>query len=167
MSDRDLDTQSRYHGGNVEGARTPTQISRSLCTLISKTPELLHIADQFTQKQQTDEVVKIFVRKVPIHFLHVRHYYLAVDREEWKFETLCDLYEGRCVPQLVVFCNTREKPEWLTHALESPACPLNKGVSIEVAGMHADQSAQERAAVTQYFRHGGNIRFLIVATPLV
>lgn len=132
-----------------------------------QTPELLHIADQLTQQQQTDEVVKIFIRKVPIHLHHVRHYYLDVDREEWKLETLCDLYEMMCVPQLVVFCNTREKLEWLAHALQSPTSPLNNGSPTEVAVMHADQSAQERATVMQSFRRGSNIRFLIIATPLV
>ncbi|KAF9155723.1 translation initiation factor eIF4A [Linnemannia schmuckeri] len=133
-----------------------------------QTPELLHTVDQLTHKQIPNEVVKIFVRKVSINLNHVRHYYLDIDREDWKLDTLCDLFETLTSPQMVVFCNTREKLEWLTHALQSPTSPLytNNDQNITVGCMHADHTALERAAVMRSYRRG-EIRILILATPLV
>ena len=34
---------------------------------------------------------------------------MAVEREEWKFDTLCDLYDTLTVTQAVIFCNTKRK----------------------------------------------------------
>ena len=38
---------------------------------------------------------------------------MAVEREEWKFDTLCDLYDTLTITQAVIFCNSRKKVEWL------------------------------------------------------
>lgn len=43
---------------------------------------------------------------------------MAVEKEEWKFDTLCDLYDTLTITQAVIFCNTRAKvgrsddPSW-------------------------------------------------------
>ena len=37
-------------------------------------------------------------------FLHV---FTHVDAQEWKLDTLCDLYETLTIRQAIVFCNTR------------------------------------------------------------
>lgn len=34
---------------------------------------------------------------------------MAVEKEEWKFDTLCDLYDTLTVTQAVIFCNTKRK----------------------------------------------------------
>ena len=39
----------------------------------------------------------------------IKQFYVAVDKEEWKLETLCDLYETLTITQAVIFCNTRRK----------------------------------------------------------
>lgn len=44
---------------------------------------------------------------------------MGVEKEEWKFETLCDLYETVTIAQAVIFCNTRRKVDWLTEKLTS------------------------------------------------
>ncbi|KAF9272337.1 translation initiation factor eIF4A, partial [Linnemannia elongata] len=147
-----------------------------------QTPELLHTATQLTHRPQysnnnDDEaarVVKIFVRKVPINLLHVRHFYLDVDREDWKFETICDLYDILVGQQMVVFCNTREKLDQLAHSFQSPTSPLYTNPQVtdhetqvvaRVGCMYVDQPSLDRARVMQSFRQG-EIRILILATPL-
>ncbi|KAF9080478.1 Eukaryotic initiation factor 4A-II, partial [Mortierella sp. AD031] len=150
-----------------------------------QTPELLHIATQLTHRPQLsnddndnnegkERVVKIFVRKVPINLLHARHFYLDVDREDWKFETICDLYEIMIGPQMVVFCNTREKLDWLAHGLQSQTSPLyinaqdtdhETQVVARVGCMYVNQPPLDRARVMQSFRQG-EIRILLLATPL-
>ena len=37
--------------------------------------------------------------------------------QEWKFDTLCDLYDTVNVTQAVIFCNTRRKVDWLTQQM--------------------------------------------------
>jgi translation initiation factor 4A len=41
-------------------------------------------------------------------------FYIAVEREDWKLETLCDLYETLTITQAIIYCNTRRKVDWLT-----------------------------------------------------
>lgn len=36
------------------------------------------------------------------------------EREDWKLDTLCDLYETLAITQSVIFANTRRKVDWLT-----------------------------------------------------
>ena len=36
-------------------------------------------------------------------------FFVAVEKEEWKFDTLCDLYYTLTVTQAVIFCNTKRK----------------------------------------------------------
>ena len=43
---------------------------------------------------------------------------MAVEKEEWKFDTLCDLYDTLTITQAVIFCNTKKKVRDSTlHAL--------------------------------------------------
>ena len=39
----------------------------------------------------------------------IKQFFVAVEREEWKFDTLCDLYDTLTVTQAVIFCNTKRK----------------------------------------------------------
>ena len=44
---------------------------------------------------------------------------IAVEKEDWKLDTLCDLYETVTITQAVIFCSTRRKVDWLTEKLHS------------------------------------------------
>ena len=37
----------------------------------------------------------------------IKQFFVAVEREEWKFDTLCDLYDTLTITQAVIFCNTK------------------------------------------------------------
>lgn len=43
------------------------------------------------------------------HNQGIKQFFVAVEREEWKFDTLCDLYDTLTVTQAVIFCNTKRK----------------------------------------------------------
>ncbi|OMO86541.1 hypothetical protein COLO4_21087 [Corchorus olitorius] len=49
----------------------------------------------------------------------INQFYVDVYKEEWKLETLCDLYEILGMKQSVIFVNTRRKVDWLTDKLRS------------------------------------------------
>jgi superfamily II DNA/RNA helicase len=47
----------------------------------------------------------------------IKQFFVAVEKEEWKFDTLCDLYDTLTITQAVIFCNTRRKVDWLTEKM--------------------------------------------------
>ena len=51
-------------------------------------------------------------------------------QEGWKFDTLCDLYDTLVITQAVIFCNTRQKVDWLTDRMRS--------ANFTVASMHGE-----------------------------
>lgn len=44
-----------------------------------------------------------------VSYLLLFQFFVAVEKEEWKFDTLCDLYDTLTVTQAVIFCNTKRK----------------------------------------------------------
>merc|ERR1712045_924136 len=61
--------------------------------------------------------------------------YISVEREEWKLDTLCDLYETLTITQAVIFCNTRRKVDWLTEKMHQR--------DFTVSAMHGDMDQKE------------------------
>lgn len=51
--------------------------------------------------------------------LGIKQFFVFVEREEWKLDTLCDLYETLSITQAVIFCNTRRKVDWLTESMHN------------------------------------------------
>lgn len=62
------------------------------------------------------------VREIKMNELFVMsgitQFYIMVEKEEWKLDTLCDLYETLTITQAVIFCNTRRKVDWLTEKMQ-------------------------------------------------
>jgi ATP-dependent RNA helicase len=82
-----------------------------------------------------------------IHFiLGIKQFFVAVEKEDWKFDTLCDLYDTLTITQAVIFCNTRRKVDWLTEKMRKN--------NFTVASMHGDMSQDERDTIMQSFRSG-------------
>ncbi|KAF9254720.1 DEAD-domain-containing protein [Marasmius fiardii PR-910] len=63
---------------------------------------------EFTQKLMKDPLS-----------LGTKQFYVAVEKEDWKLETLSDLYETMAITQAVIFCNTSTKADWLTEKMKS------------------------------------------------
>ena len=82
--------------------------------LISAT--LPHEILEMTSKFMSDPV-RILVKRDELTLEGIRQFFVAVEREEWKFDTLVDLYETVTVTQAVIFCNTKRKVDWLTEKL--------------------------------------------------
>jgi superfamily II DNA/RNA helicase len=41
-----------------------------------------------------------------------------MEREEYKFATLTDLYTTLTITQAIIYCNTRRKVDWLTEQMQ-------------------------------------------------
>lgn len=65
------------------------------------------------------EPIRILVKKEELTLEGIRQFYVEVEKEDWKLDTLCDLYETLTITQAVIFCNTRRKVEWLTEKMTS------------------------------------------------
>lgn len=54
----------------------------------------------------------------------IKQFYIAVDREEWKLDTLCDLYETLTITQAIIYCNTRRRVDWLSEKMQVIILPV-------------------------------------------
>lgn len=79
---------------------------------------------------------------------------MAVEREEWKFDTLCDLYDTLTITQAVIFCNTKRKVDWLTQKMQE--------ANFTVSSMHGDMPQKERDNIMKEFRSGQRYDFEIL-----
>ena len=104
----------------------------------------------FVQKFMHDPLF-IRVKKVQA-FAEINQYFVVVDREEWKLDTLCDLLESLAPSQAVVFCNSRRKVEWVLERMSGSTFPC-----ISVTD---EMDAREKSLAVQEFR-SGNSRVLI------
>jgi superfamily II DNA/RNA helicase len=53
--------------------------------------------------------VRVLVKRDELTLEGIKQFFVAVEKEEWKFDTLCDLYDTLTITQAVIFCNTRRK----------------------------------------------------------
>jgi len=63
---------------------------------------------EMTQKFMTDPI-RILVKRDELTLEDIKQFFVAVEREEWKFSTLCDIYDTLTITQAVIFCNTKKK----------------------------------------------------------
>ena len=61
-----------------------------------------------------NDPIRILVKRDELTLEGIQQFHIAVEREDWKLDTLCDLYDTLNISQAVIFCNTRRKVEWLT-----------------------------------------------------
>ncbi|KAG5576727.1 hypothetical protein H5410_056861, partial [Solanum commersonii] len=108
---------------------------------------------EITSKFMTDPV-RILVKRdeLTLEASGIKQFFVAVEREEWKFDTLCDLYDTLTITQAVIFCNTKRKVDWLTNKMREN--------NFTVSSMHGDMPQKERDAIMAEFR-GGTTRVLI------
>ena len=95
---------------------------------------------------------RILVKRDELTLEGIKQFFVAVEKEEWKFDTLCDLYDTLTITQAVIFCNTKRKVDWLTDKMRQN--------NFTVSSMHGDMPQKERDAIMGEFR-GGTTRVLI------
>ena len=114
--------------------------------------EVLEVTERFMR-----EPIKVLVKKDELTLEGIKQFFVAVDREEWKLDTLSDLYETLTITQAIIFCNTRRKVDWLTEKMNLR--------DFAVSAMHGDMDQRERDLVMKEFRSGSS-RVLITTDLL-
>merc|ERR1712100_54225 len=100
---------------------------------------------------------RILVKRDELTLEGIKQFYVAVEREEWKLDTLCDLYETLTITQAIIYCNARRKVDWLTEQLHSR--------DFTVSALHGDMDQKERELIMKEFRSGSS-RVLITTDLL-
>ncbi|KAH6573959.1 hypothetical protein BASA60_005772 [Batrachochytrium salamandrivorans] len=108
---------------------------------------LPHDVLDMTSKFMTDPI-RVLVKRDELTLEGIKQFFVAVEKEEWKFDTLCDLYDTLTITQAVIFCNTRRKVDWLTEKMRE--------ANFTVASMHGEMPQKERDAIMQEFRSGAS-----------
>jgi ATP-dependent RNA helicase len=103
--------------------------------------DVLEMTTKFMQQP-----VRILVKRDELTLEGIKQFFVAVEREEWKFDTLCDLYDILTITQAVIFCNTKKKVDWLTDKMRE--------ANFTVSSMHGDMYQRERNEIMAEFRSG-------------
>lgn len=82
----------------------------------------------------------------------INQYVILLEREDWKFECICDLYKNLNITQALIFCNKRQKAEVLAEKMSAQGFP--------VTCIHGEMDKKERDRRLLDFRQG-NSRVLI------
>ncbi|KAJ7823573.1 DEAD-domain-containing protein [Mycena olivaceomarginata] len=114
--------------------------------------EVLEVSKKFMR-----DPVRILVKRDELTLEGIKQFYIAVEKEEWKLDTLCDLYETITITQAVIFCNTRRKVDMLTEQMLSR--------EFTVSAMHGDMEQKQREVLMKEFRTGST-RVLITTDLL-
>jgi translation initiation factor 4A len=114
--------------------------------------EALELTGKFMRDPAT-----ILVKRDELTLDGIKQFYVAVEKEEWKLDTLCDLYETLTITQAIIYCNTRRKVDWLTEQMQKR--------DFTVSATHGDMDMRERELIMKEFR-SGSTRVLITTDLL-
>ena len=115
-------------------------------------PDALELSQKFMRNP-----VRILVKKEELTLDGIRQFFVNCDREEYKVDTLCDLYETMTITQAVIFCNTKRKVIFIQEKLAE----MNHTVS----AIHGDMAQREREVIMSEFRTGSSR--VLISTDLL
>lgn len=104
-----------------------------------------------TEKFMRDPI-KILVKNEQLTLEGIKQYYVNVEKNEFKFDTLCDLYSSFAVSQSIIYCNSKKMVDILANKLQSE--------QYSVCFIHGDMSQSDRNEIVKDFR-AGKTRVLI------
>lgn len=104
-------------------------------------PEVLEIVNLLLKNP-----IRIVLQPEQVTLEGINQYYVPLEKDEWKLEVLCDIYEGLSIKQSLIYCNTRERAEWLyTNMIKR---------DFTVSLIHGDMEPATRADRMHEFRKG-------------
>jgi translation initiation factor 4A len=115
-------------------------------------PEILDMTTKFMR-----DAVRILVKKDELTLEGIRQFYIAIEKEEWKLDTLCDLYETLTITQAIIYCNTRRKVDYLADQMAKR--------DFTISTMHAELDQKERDLIMREFRSGSSR--VLISTDLL
>lgn len=97
-------------------------------------------------KEFMKDPIKILVKKEDLTLEGISQYYISLETEQEKYETLCDLYKSISVGQSMIYCSSKKKVIWLSEKLSEEGYP--------VSSIHGDITQIDRDKIMKNFRKG-------------
>lgn len=101
--------------------------------------------------------INILVKTGQLTLEGIKQYKINVERNDYKFETLCDLYKILNINQTMIYCNSKRNVERLTQNLIDN--------SFTVSYIHGGMSSDERTSTMDDFKKGKTR--ILVSTDLL
>jgi len=101
--------------------------------------------------------VNILVKKEELTLEGIKQFYVGIDNESWKLDTLCDLYTSISITQAIIYCNSRRKVEWLQEKLNER--------DFTVSFIHSEMKSEDRKNTMLAFRKGESR--ILIATDII
>ena len=116
------------------------------------TPEFFKLTNCFMR-----DPVKILVKNEELTLEGIKQFYINLEKNDNKFDTLCDIYEACTISQTIIYCNSKKSVDELNTKL------LNANFSVEC--MHGDMTQSERNVIVKNFRNGDSR--VLISTDLL
>lgn len=114
--------------------------------------EILDLTNKFMK-----DPIRILVKKDELTLEGIKQFYISLETEQDKYDTLCDIYKTLTISQSMIYCSTKKKVEWLADQLENNGFPVSK--------IHGDMLQTDRDDIMKKFRNGST-RVLITTDLL-
>ena len=89
--------------------------------------------------------LNILIKKEELTLEGIKQFYIDCEKNEYKFETLCDLYSLISVSQTIIYCNHYQSVEQLTKKLQDQ--------NFKVSCIHGNMNITEREEAMRNFRN--------------
>jgi len=114
--------------------------------------EILEMTKQFMR-----DPARILVKNEELTLDGIKQFFIAIEKEDWKFDTLCELYNNIDIQQCIIYCNTKKRVDELTAKMREK--------QFTVSAMHGDMDQNQRDLIMREFRTGSS-RVLITTDLL-
>jgi translation initiation factor 4A len=132
-----------------KGFPTTTKVALFSATM---PPNVLEVAEKILSNP-----VRILIPPTEVRLDGIQQFYVGLDREDHKFECICDLYKNLNIVQAVIFCNKKQKADWLSEKMTAQGYP--------VSCIHGELEKGERRKRMDEFRAG--VTRVMVATDII
>jgi len=99
-----------------------------------------------TEKFMNDPV-RILVKAEMLTLQGIMQYFIRVDGDGQKFDTIKDIFSGITISQAIIYCNSTRRVDDLYEAMDNDGFPVKK--------IHGKMESEERKEVNREFRAGG------------
>ena len=120
---------------------TPNEIQVGLFSATMPT-DLQELTDKFLRKP-----IKILVKAEELTLQGIAQYYINLEDDLQKYETIKDLFASLTVSQAIIYCNSTRRVDDLQEAMTADNFPVKK--------IHGKMPDDERKAVHKEFKAGG------------
>ncbi len=101
--------------------------------------------------------VQIFVRNAEVTLDGISQFYINVQKEDYKIETLLDIYDKLSISQTIIYVNSKKQADYLSNELH------REGHAVSC--LHGDLDQHERNSILNEYRSG--VARILIATDII